>query len=70
MMDYDASGSILLEPGPAAFYLPAEESTTGVEEEIFKFNFPSVVLNDSGTLSSVDTLGKFWYIWEKILVTR
>ena len=55
-MDCDAYSGIRLEPGPAAFYLPAEESTTGVEEEIFKFNFPSIVLSDAG-LSSLDTLG-------------
>ena len=58
-MDFDGNCGILLEPGPAAFYLPAEESTTGVEEEIFKLNFPSFVLNDSGTLTSLEnTLGK------------
>ena len=60
MMDYDGSSSIWLEPGPAAFYLPAEESTTGVEEEIFKFNISSVVLYNSGNLTSVEnTSGKF-----------
>ena len=55
-MDCDAYSGIRLEPGPAAFYLPAEESTTGVEEEIFKFNFPSIVLSDTGS-SSLDTSG-------------
>ena len=60
-MDYEGSSGILLEPGPAAFYLPAEESTTGVEEEIFKLNFPSFVLNNSGTLTSFENyLGRSW----------
>ena len=45
-MDFDGQNGFLLEPGPAAFYLPAEESLTGVEEELFKFDIPSSMLNN------------------------
>ena len=46
-MDYIRTNGFLLEPGPAAFYLPADESKNGVEQELFKFNFSSNVLSDS-----------------------
>ena len=59
-MDFDGNTYFILEPGPAAFYLPAEESTTGVEEELFRLNFPSYdPLNDSGTITLLEhILGK------------
>ena len=45
-MEFGGRNGFLVEPGPAAFYLPAEESQTGVEEELFKFDIPSSMLND------------------------
>ena len=39
------SDLFVLEPGPAAFYLPAEESKTGQEVELFKYDISSFAQN-------------------------
>ena len=39
------SNLFVLEPGPAAFYLPAEESKTGQEVELFKYDISSFAQN-------------------------
>ena len=55
MMSETKNGdNVWIEPGPAAFYLPAEESASGVEEEIFKFNFSSMVPTNTRIFTSFE----------------
>ena len=51
MMDFTGRNGYVLEPGPAAFYLPAEESRTGMEEVLFKIDVPSSFLSNCCDIS-------------------
>ena len=50
-MDFTGRNGYVLEPGPAAFYLPAEESRTGMEEVLFKIDVPSSFLSNCCDIS-------------------